>query len=617
LRYLVLKKTRNLVLGFFLAFAFNFAHSDQNLLRKNQIREAADSHAWKRITDYASVEKLENPENFFLTDLIKFDPELELRETISRLHDADSESRKAFECRFPARTLFVHALLDAENDFDPLLCPRVSQQFGDLQAIPKISLLFVNGYFENPASFFGHVLLKIGGALPNSKAVLMESTLNYGANTANDKALPYVIKGLVGAYDASYQPGYLFRASALYQDLQGRDIWEYPLNLDDEQARMLLALIFEMLPRSYSYFFITDNCAYRLNTLLGSVLGQDPIERKFWSSPADLLFGLAKQEVLGAPKLHPSHRSKLISLLERLNSGELEQLRDLRKHGVRGAEEGYENRVLVTYLEELNFQKYKAFNKGKEDRVEEIENLRREALLALKPEGTKEVSPPLDPPTSSNLPTMLSYELAHSLAEDDQLFEVSFGLRGSNFGILENDSHRVSDSEFKFLSPEIGISKSRIRLKELTVFSVTALNSKRSIISGESSYAWSVKAGRFPLNVSCKLCSVNSLSGAVGKSFTLPGALTVSIMGEALIHADKYGLGNHSFSTNLLAIKKAVNHKLMFSFRKNYRKDGLEFSPEEFGFTSRWNFDQETAFQLEAKVSGSTTQISISLDRYF
>ena len=46
--------------------------------------------------------------------------------------------------------------------------------------------MYVTGYLKNPASFFGHTLIKFNTLKGTQQNNLLDSTLNYGADTNND-----------------------------------------------------------------------------------------------------------------------------------------------------------------------------------------------------------------------------------------------------------------------------------------------------------------------------------------------------------------------------------------------------------------------------------------------
>ncbi len=618
----ILRKTQICILGFFCLHldTVNATEPTTPPLTNSEIIKIAYSDGWRRITDYESIDKLSDPSRFFLSDVNNFDPESELRESIIRLTSKNFDEVKAFECLYPARSLFIYANFNMGIEFDPSNCSDFGTSLGLNKPVKNVSLLFVNGYLKNPASFFGHVMLKFGNESEPGSSGLLDATLNYGANTGNDPSVPYIVKGLFGFYDANFQNGQFFRTSALHQDLQSRDIWEYPLHLDEFQTKLLLASIYESLTRHYQYFFISDNCAFRIGRALGLVYGKDPIPRKYWSSPIDLLFGLKDQKVLGKPIHHPSQRTKVITMLKQLTPkqkdkvSELRRVRDLKNLDLTA----YRNPVLLTYLEELNFKKHAAFKNSEPDQIIEIEDRRRSILLALNPEKLTDVQTIAVPPSNGNYPTRLRLTADHIKPTHEKPERgLRISLRGSNFSILEDDAYRATNSEFIFLAPELMLTQSRIKISAFTLFSVKALNDNPDTISGEPSFAWEINAGRSQLSSYCYPCSINAVSGSIGKSYRLAPLTSVSVMMEAMIHQDKFGLGNASFTSKLLGIKQFGVHKVLVQYRYRHNRGDNTIPASEFEVRSRWNISQRSAVEISANVTHSSNAISFSIDRYF
>ena len=113
---------------------------------------------------------------------------------------------------------------------------------------------------------FGHTFLTF--TQPN-QSPLLAATLNYAADTAQqDGVLDFIIKGLFGGFPGTVDRQPFFRRLRTYVDNEGRDLWEYQLQLAPEQIRLMLLHIWEGKDGEFDYYFVGENCAYQTLALL-------------------------------------------------------------------------------------------------------------------------------------------------------------------------------------------------------------------------------------------------------------------------------------------------------------------------------------------------------------
>lgn len=489
--YRSLKKAQ-LVLGFFfvcfplLASSTIVEHSGISFSNNNLIALSSSSK-WARIIGFADENWITKDQTYFLTTSEKFSPYDELVENIKEyLKFADNKSD--FFCKTPARAIFLSYHLPQLPDFNSKRCSQYSE-WSKNGEIESISLLYVTGYLKNPASFFGHTLLKFNASNGKANAGLLDSSLNYGAHTNNDAALPYVVRGLTGGYSASLVEEKFFRLSAEYQELQKRDIYEYQLSLSEYEKWLMIAFSFEMAQKEFTYYFLADNCAFRLNLILGLALERDPMPGLPWAAPIDLLMGITKSDRVDKITYHPSQTSRTVSALDTLIPSERDKVAAVINSdpfSYRGTD--YNMLTKLAILETLNYFKIESSKDGASDEVSNIDEKRRRVLLSLDrdPAIIRGVSAPSKFPHEINKPTLLRYGLKQTGNHDPI---ISLQLRAANFEILDTDRTRKTNSEFIFLSPKIAIQNGRVRLDEMTLFKALSLNDSKIIIPGDSNFA--------------------------------------------------------------------------------------------------------------------------------
>lgn len=253
--------------------------------------------------------------DFFLAPDGRENPEAELRATLAAYaapwpKDGNSHAR----CRFPARYFWLNQQLHLP-DYQP-----VPAQCGPLArwSLPEktqsFSLFVVSGYLGNPASVFGHSLLKLNTKAQDDQAGLFDLTVNYGALVPKDEPVAlYILRGLGGGYQAGFSDRYFYTQDVVYSRTEFRDIWDYELLLTTEQRTLLALHLWEVLGKKFTYYFLDKNCSYRLAELLELVLDEPLLERaRFWYAPVETFHRLEEldrqRRAAGRPGLIKSVR---------------------------------------------------------------------------------------------------------------------------------------------------------------------------------------------------------------------------------------------------------------------------------------------------------------------
>ena len=97
---------------------------------------------------------------------------------------------------------------------------------------------------------------------------LLSYVLNYSAKIGKENPLSYAYKGILGGYRGYYSIEPYYKKLKEYLALEQRDIWEYTLNLSQEEIDKMVRHIFEIRHFYSDYFFISKNCSYNLLWLI-------------------------------------------------------------------------------------------------------------------------------------------------------------------------------------------------------------------------------------------------------------------------------------------------------------------------------------------------------------
>lgn len=261
--------------------------------------------------------------NFFLAPDGDTDPKAELDATLKAfLKDPTAEREDEDEheykpnrhplCRFPARKEFIqNALALPDSAFTSVDCPDRDAFMNNL-AYERVSLVFAHYFINSPQSMFGHTFLRLHAVKPhaqNNKAAakagsgktkrvgtnspLLDDVVNFSAQVPpEDVNGPfYAISGLLGGYRGRFQLMPYYQKVQEYNNLESRDLWEYPLDLSKAQITSIQKILWELGDSYINYYFLTENCSYALLGMLETVLPNDRLTSEFplVAIPADTL----------------------------------------------------------------------------------------------------------------------------------------------------------------------------------------------------------------------------------------------------------------------------------------------------------------------------------------
>ena len=295
------------------------------------IDELAADPQWLRLLhhDISENEGTFLAQEFYLSPQGRDRPRAELRATLQAMEMPVTDDTHP-RCRFPARYLWLGKQLGQPAwQAIPAACRQLRKWLAE-NPLRSISLLLVSGYMGNPASLFGHSLLKLD--TDTEEHDLFSTTINYGALVPpKEPVIVYIFRGLLGGYQAGYSDRYFYTQDVVYSHTEARDIWEYELDLSPEQVRFLQLHLWEIIGRKKQYFFLTRNCAYELGRVIDVVL-QRPLTRsaRVWYTPSELFDRLhdidqaAKtrqgKSIIRQLRYHPSAERLLIRDYENLDS---------------------------------------------------------------------------------------------------------------------------------------------------------------------------------------------------------------------------------------------------------------------------------------------------------
>ncbi len=425
---------RMLVLShIFCVFAFGSATADTTNLDNFAVSDEwlAVVHYQKKIAGYKSTI---DTSDFFLSPCGKTNPRCELEATIALFASNDDKTK----CNFPSRykLLKKHGIVD----YPFPKCDELEQFYADLQP-SGITLLFTDAYMNNPSSLFGHTLIRIDTARKGTQ--LLAHGANYGAFTGEENGALFAIRGLTGGYFGGFTVKPYYDIINTYNNIENRDIWEFSLNLSDEEMDMFVAHLWEIGHAQSRYFFFTRNCSYMLMEMFDAVrpslkLAQDfPLQ----AIPLDTLKAVvAKPDFVKSIKYRPSRQNKIRHRIEHMNDEQKEYFYNTvenKDYVFADIHENIRAAVLETTYQYIQYQYVAKKLELKDYRAQSFR-----ALLGINSAKNKDNLPEL---TEGKNPTQ---------SHDSMRTEVLFGSRnGDAFQEISYRPayHSVTDNDYGFL----------------------------------------------------------------------------------------------------------------------------------------------------------------------
>ena len=308
----------------------------QDLLRRAHALSLHEQRYWRLLLHYrpdwlGGYESEIDEPGFFLASNGKTEPKAELDATLTAFFSSKlvGRSRQPARCAFIARYEWLKSLLAIdESRLPPEPCERFRSWYAELNPA-SLSLIFPSAFLNNPASTFGHLLLRVDQKGQTEATKILAYTINYAAELPPDTGVEYVYLGVFGGYTGYFSTMPYYLKAKEYGDFENRDIWEYRLNFTPDQLHRVLLHAWEMGNASFDYFFFKENCAYHILALLDLA---DPdlylADRfRFYTFPSEGVRAIAETPNLVQDAVfRPSRRTKILRGREALNADERDWL---------------------------------------------------------------------------------------------------------------------------------------------------------------------------------------------------------------------------------------------------------------------------------------------------
>ncbi|MBC8997846.1 DUF4105 domain-containing protein [Pseudomonas sp. N40(2020)] len=291
-----------------------------------RLQQLANDRFWISLGHYETAKlggwrSYVSDKKFFLAHDGNEHPDHELAATVQALYAPASLGEQHAQCVYPARTRWLKTQLNL-TDLPAPACAEYKKWFKDVSPHSAV-MIFPAAYLNSPSSMFGHTLLRIDQAdVQADKTSLLSYAINFGAYIeGSDNSILYAWKGLMGGYPGLFALVPYQEKLSEYRSLENRDLWEYRLNLTQEETARMVEHVWELKQIQFDYFFFDENCSYRLLELLQVARPSLRLTEQFplTAIPTDTVKAVKEAGLVESIEYRPSRERELLSRAEPLS----------------------------------------------------------------------------------------------------------------------------------------------------------------------------------------------------------------------------------------------------------------------------------------------------------
>ena len=277
---------------------------------RTSIEEISAMQQWQHLLHYRShsvlgfMESENDTDSFFVSSKGKTDLKAELKAEVELFSLNGQPDNESLQCRFPARYQWLKQFYPEWQDQS---CSELDDWKAEVGA-HKLTLIFPASYLNSPSSMYGHTLIRLDRE-DETKSKLLSYSVNFAANAdPTDNEFVFSYKGLAGGYPGVVSILPYYAKVNEYSHLEHRDVWEYQLNLSEQEVEQFVNHIWETKETEFDYFFFDENCSYRLLALLDASSERIDVAKNFSlkAMPIDTIRSLIEIDKVGAVEYRAS-----------------------------------------------------------------------------------------------------------------------------------------------------------------------------------------------------------------------------------------------------------------------------------------------------------------------
>jgi len=490
------------------------------------------------------------------------------------------------QCKFPARFHWLRKSLNISPESIPFVnCPKF-HDWTLQNSITSVSIVYASGFLGNPASYYGHILLKLNSKKVNRHARLFDPSINYGAIVpSGENPFTYIFKGIFGGYDGRFSQADYYYHNHNYGELELRNLWEYEVNLTQTEIDLVVAHAWEVLGKQYKYYFFRKNCAYRLAEMLEIIDGVNIIPKNpFFTLPRALLQNIAQSKVHGKPLVRnvTFRASREARFYDKFNAlikseksvvkGALDKIKPIGSSQYAALPSNSKTNVVEALIDYYQFSKTAKWLPEKE--ADENYHAMIKERFKLPVSSNKKLPSTNQPPHSGRKSSNIRVGFSSNNLLGDGL---SLFLRPAYYDVLDATSGQVKNSALSMGELKLFFQSGNAYINYLNLLKIESINSSYSKPSVDIGPAWNIKLGIEQNDLSCLSCLVTRLEGDYGYTTNVNRDLLVGVYAGAGIQDNRQGNGNAFIRASVFShvqVTNNLNMKLYFELPKQIDGSG-------------------------------------------
>ena len=583
----------------------------ETLLERAEQMDLYEDEYWRTLLHYKrtpfGTKSLIDDPKFFLAADGRIDPESELKATIRALFQEEGNETEEVICRFIGRYVWLREKLGADEIGIPVTTCRKFQQTMDRIKPRAATLIFPTSFINSPASMFGHTLLRIETGYESK---LLSQAVNYSATTDETNGFLFAFKGIFGFYEGYFSIFPYYDKVEEYNDIDQRDIWEYPLALTEEEVLRMLLHLWELQSIYSYYYFFDENCSYTLLFLLDAARPSlhltDPFE--IWVMPIGTLRAVQKSGLIERSEYRPSKATRikvLMGLMDRKSQNTALSIAKGKSEPGAALEadmpEEARVRILDLAAEHIQYRYSKEeIPKGEYSEIF-LKTLRARSGLGT-PRAASSDIPVLVEPTQGHKSNKVSVAYGVTDLDEEHLF-LEFRYRPTYHDLLDPDEGYIEGAQIEFMDTVLRYYPHPVRfqIQSLELLNILSIAPRDAFFKPIS---WKVNTGLTrETTPKGKDALLYSLNAGGGYSYRNPLAGPVSFMVESDIRLgdkleDHYSLGIGCS----LGILRNIGRiwKLHLYGRPVYCGFAEPYLKVEFGCAQRFRLSANAAVNVES-----------------
>ena len=570
----------------------------QSLLKDTKKQNIYKSTYWKKLLhinkndNSSEIEK----KSFFLSNQNN-SAENELYATLYNFYNNKIlDSNESSICKYGARYKFLDRKLNLSKYIDKPICSKRDEFMKTLNT-KSISIVYSSAFINSPASQVGHTFLKIDNKLSDIDSY----SINYGARPPEkENALVYMFNGLFGGYDGTFDIVKYSKKIEEYAGSEQRDLYEYKLNLTEDEIENILLHLYEIYDTPKPYKFINKNCSYQILWLIQSSKEKLLLTDKFLIevTPIETLKLLKELKLITFNNFRPS-------IYDKINFIYKNKLNDFEKNIL------LNNNFIEKFKNNINKIKNRSYLLDSKIRLLRFTYLKNKIE---KKKYIKQYMKLLRLRSQELISTSKMNIVRDKILENHKTKNIKVGYLNKNNLLLSYSSayHNIEDFEtsldngyINYFGFEFIINKNDTYLKRFNILDIKSY-ANSTILFPKISWEIKIDYGNKFIESNDKNFNVKL---AIGKSYNLYNNLKFYTMLSPILSLN----GDYNaiqFENGIIFINKY----LKFGFQYNYRKETKYYHIVKSFLTKRLSNNSALILNYEKK---DKEQLSLSYSYYF